>query len=107
MLDLRLLREEPERVKEALARRGAADQVDELIALDARRCELLPEIEGGRAEQNRAGEAIAEAKRSGGDAEQAIAEMRELKQRLASISEELAEVERRRDELAARLPNLP
>ena len=107
MLDLRLLREEPDRVKEALARRGAAEQVDELIALDARRRELLPEIEGGRAEQNRAGEAIAEAKRSGGDAEQAIAEMRELKQRLESLGGELAEVEQRRDELAARLPNLP
>jgi seryl-tRNA synthetase len=107
MLDLKLLREEPERVKQALARRGAAGDVDELLRLDARRRELLPEIEGGRAEQNRAGEAIAEAKRTGGDAEQSIGEMRELKRRLESLTEELADVERRRDDLAARLPNLP
>ena len=42
MLDLKLIRSEPERVKEALARRGAAEQVDELLRLDARRRELLP-----------------------------------------------------------------
>jgi seryl-tRNA synthetase len=107
MLDLKLLRAEPERVKEALARRGAADDVDELLRLDARRRELLPEIEGGRAEQNRAGEAIAEAKRAGEDAGGAIAEMRELKQRLEGLTEELGEVEAARDRIAAGLPNLP
>jgi seryl-tRNA synthetase len=107
MLDLKLLRAEPERVKEALARRGAADDVDELLRLDARRRELLPEIEGGRAEQNRAGEAIAEAKRAGEAAGGAIAEMRELKQRLEGLTEELGEVEAARDRIAAGLPNLP
>ncbi len=107
MLDLKLLRAEPERVKEALARRGAAGDVDELLRLDARRRELLPEIEGGRAEQNRAGEAIAEAKRAGEDAGEAIAEMRELKQRLEVLTEELGEVEEARDRIAAGLPNLP
>ena len=61
MLDLKLIRSEPERVKEALARRGAADEIDELLRLDARRRELLPQIEGGRAEQNRASKEIADA----------------------------------------------
>jgi seryl-tRNA synthetase len=107
MLDLRLVREEPERVRAALARRGVGEEVDELLALDTRRRELLPEIEGGRARQNRASDVIAEAKRSGGDAEQAIAEMRELSGRIKALESELAEVEGARDELAARLPNLP
>jgi seryl-tRNA synthetase len=107
MLDLKLIRQDPERVKQALARRGAADDVDELLRLDARRRELLPEIEGGRARQNKAGDAIAEAKRSGADAEQAIAEMRELAGRIKEQERELAEVEQARSDLAARLPNLP
>ena len=51
MLDLKLLRSDPERVRTALARRGAADSVDELLALDERRRELLPEIEGARSER--------------------------------------------------------
>jgi seryl-tRNA synthetase len=107
VLDLKLIREEPERVKAALARRGAADEVDELLRLDARRRELLPEIEGGKARQNKANEAIAEAKRSGGEAEDAIAEMRELSGRIKEQERELAEVEEARSVVAARLPNLP
>jgi seryl-tRNA synthetase len=107
VLDLKLIREDPERVKAALARRGAADEVDELLRLDARRRELLPEIEGGKARQNKASEAIAEAKRSGGGAEDAIAEMRELSGRIKEQERELAEVEEARAAVAARLPNLP
>ena len=107
MLDLKLVREQPERVRAALARRGVGEEVDELLRLDARRRELLPEIEGGRARQNKASEAIAEAKRGGGQAEEAIAEMRQLSGRIKTLESELAEVEHARDELAARLPNLP
>ena len=107
MLDLKLIRSEPERVKEALARRGAADEIDELLRLDARRRELLPEIEGGRAEQNRASKEIAEAKRAGEEAGDAIAQMRDLSARLKEMQGELAEVEEAREQLAKQLPNLP
>jgi seryl-tRNA synthetase len=94
-------------VKSALARRGAADAVDELLRLDQRRRELLPRIEGGRAEQNRASEAIAEAKRAGAGAEDEIERMRELAAEIRKLEAELAEVERARDEVAVSLPNLP
>ena len=49
MLDLKLIRQEPERVRDALERRRAGAAVDELLQLDARRRELLPELEGLRA----------------------------------------------------------
>jgi seryl-tRNA synthetase len=107
VLDLKLIRSEPERVKEALERRGAGEEIDELLRLDARRRELLPLIEGGRAEQNRASKEIAEAKRSGGDASKAIAEMRELSGRLKEQQAELAEIEEARERIAVQLPNLP
>ncbi len=107
MLDLRAIREDPEAARAALARRGAAESLDELLALDARRRELLPEIEDGKARQNKASKAIEEAKRSGGDAEAVIAEMRELSPRIKQLEAELSEVEEKRGELAARLPNLP
>jgi seryl-tRNA synthetase len=107
MLDLKLIRQDPDAAKRALARRGAAEAVDELLRIDARRRRLLPEIEGGRARQNEASEAIAAKKREGEGAEAEIAEMRELSARLKEIEAELAEVEAARDELAATLPNLP
>ena len=78
-----------------------------MLELDARRRELLPRIEEGRARRNRVSEAIAEAKRSGADAEAEIADMRELGAELKRHEAELADVEAKRDELAARLPNLP
>jgi seryl-tRNA synthetase len=107
MLDLKLIRQDPDAAKRALARRGAAEAVDELLRIDARRRRLLPEIEGGRARQNEASEAIAAKKQGGEGAEAEIAEMRELSARLKEIEAELAEVEAARDELAATLPNLP
>jgi seryl-tRNA synthetase len=107
MLDLRSIRENPEQAREALARRGAVDALDELLRLDARRRELLPEIEQRRARQNRASEEIAGAKREGRDADPLIAEMREVSAAVKRLEGELAEVEAARDEVAARIPNLP
>jgi seryl-tRNA synthetase len=107
MLDLKAIREDPEAARAALARRGAGEEIDELLRLDARRRELLPQIEDGRARQNRASDAIAEAKRGGGEAEEQIAEMRELSGQIKGFEGELAEVEQRRNELMAALPNLP
>jgi seryl-tRNA synthetase len=103
MLDLKAIRSDPERVRTALARRGAAEQVDELLALDARRRELLPEIEHGRAAQNEASRAT-KGQRPDPDT---LARLRELSNRIKKLQGELAEVEAARDELALKLPNIP
>src|SRR5687768_3408952 len=107
MLDLKRIRSEPEAARAALARRGAAEALDELLELDARRRELLPRVEEGRARRNAVSDEIAAAKRSGEDAEARIAEMRELGGEIKRLESELAEIEARRDELGATLPNLP
>jgi seryl-tRNA synthetase len=107
VLDLKLLREDPERVRAALARRGPTDALDELLGLDARRRELLPEVEGLRAEQNRASQAIADAKRSGADASGAIGEMQGVAKRKKEGEAELAAVEERIRGLGATIPNPP
>jgi seryl-tRNA synthetase len=107
LLDLKSIREDPGPARAALARRGADETLDEVLNLDARRRELLPEIEAGRARQNKANDAIAEAKRGGGDADAPIAEMREVAARIKELEGELREVEAQRDELGAQLPNLP
>ncbi|HEX6714270.1 MAG TPA: serine--tRNA ligase [Thermoleophilaceae bacterium] len=107
MLDLKLLRRDPEQVRAALARRGAADAVDELLRLDARRREILPELETLRAQRNEASEAIGQAKRSGEDASEAIAQMRQVGARIKELEGELALVDAALDEKMATLPNLP
>jgi seryl-tRNA synthetase len=107
VLDLRSIREDPDAARAALRRRGAADALDELLRLDARRREILPSLEEDRARRNRVSEEIAELKRAGESADELIAEMRELGASIKEREAELAQVEEARDELAATLPNLP
>ncbi|HMI80876.1 MAG TPA: serine--tRNA ligase [Solirubrobacterales bacterium] len=107
MLDLKAIRSDPERVKAALARRGAAEQVDELLALDARRRELLPEVDNAQAERKALSKQIGERKQAGEDAEELMATVQGLKERIESGREELEEVEAKLGELALKLPNLP
>ncbi len=107
MLDLKLIRSDPERVKAALARRGAADGVDELLALDARRRELLPRIEGAQAERKTISKRIGEAKQQGGDAGAEMEAVQRLKDEIESGKAELAGVEADLERVAAGLPNLP
>jgi seryl-tRNA synthetase len=107
MLDLKLIRSEPERVKAALARRGAAEDVDALLALDARRRELLPEIEGAQAERKTLSKQIGEAKQRGEAAEELMASVQKLKERIETGKAELERVDAELERIAAALPNLP
>jgi seryl-tRNA synthetase len=107
MLDLKLIRSEPERVKAALARRGAAEQVDELLALDARRRELLPEVESAQSERKTLSKQIGEAKQAGEDAGQLMTTVQGLKEKIEAGKAELEKVEAELDQLAVSLPNLP
>jgi seryl-tRNA synthetase len=107
MLDLKAIRSDPERVKAALARRGAAEQVDELLALDARRRELLPEVENAQAERKALSKQIGERKQAGEDAEELMASVASLKARAEAAKGELEEVEAKLAGLAPKLPNIP
>jgi seryl-tRNA synthetase len=107
MLDLKLIRSDPERVKAALARRGAAEQVDELLALDARRRELLPEVENAQAQRKTLSKQIGEAKQAGEGAEELMATVQGLKERIESGKEELEKVEAELGRIVVSLPNLP
>jgi seryl-tRNA synthetase len=107
MLDLKLIRSDPERVKAALARRGAAGEVDELLALDARRRELLPRIEGAQAERKTLSKRIGEAKQRGEEAGEPMRVVQALKETIEAGKAELEQVEAELERVAAALPNLP
>ncbi|MFL5827596.1 MAG: serine--tRNA ligase [Thermoleophilaceae bacterium] len=109
MLDIELIRRDPDAVVVALSRRGiedARERVDEVLALDVRRRELLPEMEGLRAERKTASERIGAAKKAGEDAQEAMAAVREIGERIKSLEGEEREVSERRNTRMASLPNL-
>jgi seryl-tRNA synthetase len=108
MLDLRRIRDEPEEVRAALERRGPdpAGALDRVLELDRRRRELLPELEGLRAEQNEANARI----RSAEDPavrEREIEAMRSVAARVKELEQRLDEVELGLQEALAPLPNIP
>ncbi len=107
MLDLKLIRSDPERVKAALARRGGAEQVDELLALDARRRELLPEVENAQAERKTLSKQIGAAKGAGEDATELMASVQRLKETIESGKAEVEKVDAELGRIATALPNLP
>lgn len=107
MLDLKLIRSDPERVKAALARRGAAAAVDELLALDARRRELLPAVEQAQAERKTLSKQIGERKQAGEDAAELMATVQGLKETIEGGKAELEAVDAELGRVATTLPNLP
>jgi seryl-tRNA synthetase len=96
-------------VRAALARRDPAldATLDEILELDARRREILPELESLRAEKRRASDEIAAARRSGATAEGAIAGMRALGEQERALEGRLASVDDDLQRVLAMLPNLP
>jgi seryl-tRNA synthetase len=109
LLDLRAIRRDPEPVRAALARRGdgSHERLDAVLALDERRRALLPEVEGLRARQNEASQAIGRAKQEGRDAAAEIAAMQDVAARVRTLGEELAQVDAELQAALATLPNPP
>jgi seryl-tRNA synthetase len=108
VLDIRRIRDDPEGVRAALGRRGpdVAAPLEDVLAMDTRRRELLPEIEGLRAEQNEANERIRSASEPQ-EREREIEAMRSVAARVKELDRELGEVEEALGTALAPLPNLP
>ena len=107
MLNLRAIREDPDPVRAALARRerGFGDDLDHLIELDGERRKVTLEVEDLRAEQNRGSKAVGSA--SGDEREHLITSLRQVSGRLAELEPRLADLDEEVLRLAGRLPNPP
>jgi seryl-tRNA synthetase len=97
LIDLRAARADPEGFRSALARKGAAEVFDELLAADERWREL----------ETRASELRAQTKTKGKPAPEQLEQLRELKAELQRVEAEHEEAAQRRQELLDRVPNPP
>ncbi len=107
MLDLRLIRERPDEVQRALAQKGGAELIPEILAKDVERRRLLKEVEDLKAQRNLASEAIGRAKKAGQDAGAEQARMREVGDRIKTLDAELKTVDEAIEALLVQVPNLP
>src|ERR1051326_7377073 len=94
MLDIKLVREQPERVKQRLATRGSGDEgrIDELLGLDEKRRKLLAEVETLKAQRNRVSKEIGAlmGQKKTAEAETKKQETRELGDRIAELDKNAA-----------------
>lgn len=107
MLDINLIRKDPEFVKAALAKREYEVDFTELLQWDARRKEIIAEGEALKAERNRINKEIPRLKKEGADVSAVMAQMKESGEKVKSLDEELRQVEAKIEEFVAVLPNLP
>ena len=97
MIDLRAARSDPDAYRAALARRGAGEAFDELLAADERWRALVPRVDELRAKQKLPGKPTPEQ----------LEELRGVKEELTALEAQLAELEAERDTALGRVPNLP
>jgi len=107
MLDVKMVRANPDTVREALARRGSTSSLDEFLVVEEERRRLVTEVERRRARRNQVTEEIAQAKRAGGAADEKIAAMKALGDEIKQLEQRLAEIEEQLRDMLLQIPNLP
>ena len=110
MIDIRLLRQEPEATRASLARRldpSLAGVLDQLAGLDSRRREIIGRVEALKAERNSASEAVARLKKTGQPAEAEMARLKASGEEVKALDAGLRAVEAELEGALLTVPNLP
>ena len=107
MLDIKLIKEKPEELRQALLKR--MDEVDftEVLELDAKRREIIQEVEGLKAKRNAASAQIPALKKEGKPIDGIKEEMQQVSAKIKELDAELAGVEAKSHEILAAFPNIP
>jgi len=106
MIELTYIREHADEVRAAIASLNGSAPIDEILALDAQRRELLGEVEALRAERNRVSKEIPKIKDKAAKGE-LIASMRKVGDRIKAIESDLGPVQERLQDALLRVPNMP
>ena len=106
MLDLRLLKENPQIIKDMLEKRKLNFPINELIAFDKRRRELIAEIQQIKHKKNIISDRIAFKKKNNNDSTEELQEMKVIAREILSLEEEKTTVESKFKDLMMMLPNL-
>lgn len=108
MLDLKLIRNNPDLVRESLINRGEdAAPLDELLTLDEKHRKVLAEVEELRSRRNKVSQEIAQYKRKGQDPGDILEQMRDVSDRIKELDGEIRELGDQINALLLRMPNIP
>ena len=107
MLDIRCIRENLDKVKQALKNKNSKLNIDELLNLDIERRNMLVEVEKLKNTRNIESNEIAVLKKQGKDATAKMNEMKAVSQKIKEIDVKVGEINRKISEIALLIPNIP
>ncbi len=107
MLDIKLIRENPELVKKGIENKNEKSRVDEILELDKTRRELITKSEDLKAKKNQVSQEVGKLKKAGEDATEIIAEMKSVADEIKMLDEQLNKVQSDLDDILMYIPNLP
>lgn len=107
MIELRLIREHYEDIETRLRTRDASVDLSEILRLDEQRRELIADVERLKAERNKGSQEVGRRKRDGEDADDLLAGLSDLSNRVSELDDTLRDTQTQIDGLLALLPNLP
>lgn len=109
MLDIKLIRKDPDYVKAAIRKRemNLDSVVDEILQVDKGRREATGNVEAMKAEQNSASKEISKIKKAGGDASEVLSKMKTLSAAIKKADTKLDDINAKQHDLMMALPNLP
>ncbi|MBE6755122.1 MAG: serine--tRNA ligase [Clostridia bacterium] len=109
MLDIKVIRENPEKVKAAMKTRNKDMDalVDEVLAIDAERRVLMTKTDALKQEQNEASKKIPQIKKEGGDISEIMKRMNEIKELIKANDAVLSELEEKQKKIMYEFPNIP
>lgn len=107
MLDIKLIRDNPDLIRQKLQIRGLkADLVDKITALDVKRREIIGEAEQLKSLRNTVSQEIAKMKKDGANADEKIADMKKVSDNIKELDDKLAETEKEIDGILRDVPNI-
>ncbi len=106
MLDIKLIRENPEKVKQGIENKNEKSRIDEVLALDAKRRELITQVEELKSKRNRTSSQIPQMKKAGQDVSVVLAEMKSVSDQITDFDSQLRNLEDELHELLMYIPNL-
>lgn len=107
MLDIKVLRNEPEKIKEALKKRYNDLDISPAIELDSKRRTILLEVEAKKATQNEITKKIPAMKKAGENTDAIFAEMKELSNEIKTLDDEVRKIDEELRSFMLRIPNIP
>ena len=109
MLDIKIIRENPDKVKAALKTRNADydEYIDSILEIDEKRRKLSTETDNLKAEQNRVTKQIPIMKKNGENTDAVMAEMKEISEKIKADNAVISELEAKQKDTLLRIPNIP